>query len=225
MTEMQLVDRVEKRRFVGREFLLWLWFESEVFEATLSTAAHGSFGMWIERQLVLSAGAEGTRIKGSYPGGNREAKEALLLGKLPETATFRITWGDRDLAFTLKAERLALSGLKLPTVLGAEPEEESALEPRRKKKAPRRGTVAQEVEREADERHESFYERMMLTREVEELVEALYRDFLSLRLSGAWEDLVMPAQRRWAAASGQVDADAYRKSRQKILARPARSKR
>ena len=58
---MQLVDRIEKRRFVGREFLLWLWFESELFDATLSTGAHGSFGLWLEKRLVLSAGKQSTR--------------------------------------------------------------------------------------------------------------------------------------------------------------------
>ena len=31
---MNLADRIEKRLFVGRELLLWLWFESELFEAT-----------------------------------------------------------------------------------------------------------------------------------------------------------------------------------------------
>ncbi len=57
---MDLVDRVEKRRFVGREFLLWLWFESEVFDATLSTKKHGSFGLWIEKQIILTSGKEST---------------------------------------------------------------------------------------------------------------------------------------------------------------------
>ena len=52
---MQLVDRIEKRRFVGREFLLFLWFESEIFEATLQTRKHGSFGLWLERSLVIRA--------------------------------------------------------------------------------------------------------------------------------------------------------------------------
>ena len=55
---MDVFERIELRRFVGRELLLWLWFESEVFEATLSTKTHGSFGMWIEGRLVLSAGQE-----------------------------------------------------------------------------------------------------------------------------------------------------------------------
>jgi hypothetical protein len=206
---MQIVDRIEKRRFVGREFLLWLWFESEVFEATLTTGKHGSFGLWVENQLVLSSGKESTRIKGGSPAGGREAKEALLGGKLPETATFRLTFRDRDIAFTLKAERLAISGLKLPTVLGAEPEEAAVPAPPRGKPKKKRTSVAEDAEREADERNESFYERMMLTREVEELIEALYADFLDLRLGEAWERDVLPAQRAWAAAAGKAPIDRY----------------
>src|SRR4051795_3422252 len=89
--DVQLVDRIEKRRFVGREFLLWLWFEAELFEATLATAKMGSFGMWIEGQLVLSLGKETTRIKGSYPTSAREAKEGLLVGKLPEIAGIHLS--------------------------------------------------------------------------------------------------------------------------------------
>src|SRR5262249_25422602 len=94
---MQLLERIEKRRFVGREWLLWLWFESEISEATLRTAEHGEFGLWIERVLVLSATKnEVTRIKGALPASAREAKEALLLGKLPESAGLRLTWREHE---------------------------------------------------------------------------------------------------------------------------------
>ena len=114
---MQLADRIEARRFVGREFLLWLWVESELFDATLSTEKHGSFGLWIERRIVLSSGKENTRITAASPGLTRDAKEALLRGQLPESAGLRITLGDQDTSFVLKAEQLAVSGLKLATVL------------------------------------------------------------------------------------------------------------
>jgi hypothetical protein len=210
---MQIVDRIEKRRFVGREFLLWLWFESELFEATLSTQKHGSFGMWVEQQLVLSAGKEATRIKGSFPGGGRDAKEALLAGKLPEVATFRLTWKDSDIAFTLKAEKLAVSGLKLPTVLGGETDDAPvSLAPKGPPRGKtRRTTVAEDAEREADGRAESFYERMALTRDVEGLIEALYGDFLALRLGDRWSEAVHPAQLAWAAGK-RVDAERYREA-------------
>lgn len=212
---MDLADRVLKRRFVGREFLLWLWFESEVFEGTLRTEAHGSFGFWIERQIVLSAGKEGTRIKGSQPAAGREAKESLQRGKLPESAGFHLVVGSAETSFTLKGEQLAIAGLKLPTVLGRGEDAAPAplLDgPPRLVKRKREDRARQEA-RESDEAHESFYERMNLTRELEARLEALYRDFLALRLSERWNGVVL-AMRAWAAGEN-VDAEAYRAERER----------
>jgi hypothetical protein len=222
---MQFVDRVEKRRFVGREFLLWLWFESEAFEATLSTRQQGTFGLWVEKHLVLSVGKEATRIKGTFPAASRESKEALSLGKLPEAAGLHLSLGDREVTFTLKAESLSLSGLALPTVLGdsGDAEPSAPLEAPRRPKRRKRSSVHVEQERESDERNESFYERMMLTREVEALVEALYRDFLTLRLGNAWGAVVEPALSSWVKGA-KIDADRYRKSRDAALAPGGRAR-
>src|SRR4029079_3539978 len=104
---MQLLDRIELRRFVGRELLLWLWFESETKEGTLQVPALGEVGFWIARQLVLSTGKERTRIKAPFPGLAREAKEALLAGKLPESAGIQLSWNEQDISFTMKAEKLS----------------------------------------------------------------------------------------------------------------------
>lgn len=190
---MQLVDRIEKRRFVGREFLLWLWFESELFDATLSTREHGPFGLWLERRLVLSEGKESTRITAPTPGLGREAKEALLRGQLPESAGIRIAWRDDETSLIFKAETLGVSGLKLQTILGGKEEEpnqllEEMLGNKGKKPKPRK---------EADDTHEVFYERMQMTAEFEELLETLYRDFLALRLSESWKTVVTPLLRGW----------------------------
>jgi hypothetical protein len=216
---VQPADRVAKRRFVGREFLLWLWFESEAFDATLSARSQGTFGFWIEGHFVLSVGKEATRIKGTFPAGSREAKEALALGKLPEAAGLHLTWREREVTFTLKAETLALSGLKLPTVLGDAEDEAPALESVRRPRPPtkrKRSGIEAEQERVSDERHEAFYERMRLTREIEGLVEALYHDFLTLRLGDAWGSVIEPALASWARGDG-IDADDYRKARDAAL--------
>jgi hypothetical protein len=205
---VQLVDRIEKRRFVGREFLLWLWFESELFDATLSTAAHGSFGLWLEKRLTLSAGKQSTRIVGPTPGFGREAKEALLAGQLPESAGVRIAWRNDETGFVLKAEQLAIAGLRLNTVLDQEQEEPpSALLKAAKVKRGRGGGKGKKSAPD-DEAHEKFYERMQLTTEFEELLEALYSDFCDLRLCERWARDVVPALRGWARGEA-VDGDAY----------------
>jgi hypothetical protein len=189
---VQLVDKIEKRRFVGREFLLWLWFESELFDATLSTREHGPFGLWLEKRLVLSEGKESTRITAPTPGTGREAKEALLRGQLPESAGVRIAWRDDETSFLLKAESLAVAGLRLQTVLGKEePNEllEEMLGNKGKKQKPQKAAP--------DDSYEVFYERMQMTTDFEELLQTLYRDFLQLRLSASWDGVVTTLLRKW----------------------------
>lgn len=207
---MELFDKIELRRFVGREFLLWLWFESEVLEATLATKPHGSFGMWLEGRLVLSEGREVTTIRGSSPGNHREAKESLRRGKLPELASFHLSWADKEATFVLKGERMAIGGLSLPTQLGKAEDEAPALAP-----PPRRPKRGRAGPADTDEGHEAFYERMALTREIETILEALYSDFLGLRLGRAWDELVRPALAAWV---GGEDVDAADYARRKKLA-------
>ena len=231
---MQLIDQIEKRRFVGRELLLWLWMESELFEATLETSEHGSFGLWIEKKLVLSLGEESTRISAPMPGLGREAKEALLRGQLPESAGLRVAWHDDETALVLDAESFALRGLKLRTLLdkatgdeGGETfggdlvDEMSGKKPGRPQK-----TRAGDAERERElEEEAAFHERMTMTREVEDLLATLYRDFLALRLSRTWDAVIVPTMRRWAAGE-PVDGAQYRRARRergKGGAKPAKS--
>jgi hypothetical protein len=223
---MEAFERIELRRFVGRELLLWIWFESEVFEATLETKAHGSFGLWLEGRLVLSAGQEATTIKGTQPGNHREAKEALLRGKLPDVASLHLAWNEHDATFTLKAETMGIAGLKLPrkgsdAPPGDAPGAVASLTrvdgPAKRRKPKKGGNTAADVAAFAsDEAHEDFYERMQVTREIEGILEALYRDFLALRLGPAWDAAVAPALEAWVAGE-EVDAEAYGRARAKAL--------
>jgi hypothetical protein len=193
---VQLTDRIEKRRFVGREFLLWLWFESEVLEGTLSTEEHGPIGLWLEKQLVLSAGKVSTRIKAEAPGAGREAKEALLSGQLPESAGIRVALGEQETSFVLKADQMAVASLKLQTVLGKEEDAQPMDLVRELTQRPRaRRGRADEA---SDEAHEAFYERMRMTADFEHLLETLYADFLALRLNAETWHEVASLMRAWA---------------------------
>jgi hypothetical protein len=200
--QTNLADRIELRRFVGRELLLWLWLESELFDATLSTKEHGTFGLWLEGRLVLDEGKEATTIRGMAPGLHREAKESLLRGKMPERAGLRLSFGGCECALTLRGETLGFAGLvppkkekeEAPLAVGAPP-------PRRRKRA--------DAAAAPDASHEAFYARMHFARDVEALVSALYRDFLRLRLSPAWDADVVPVLEAWVAGE-DVDVERYR---------------
>ena len=228
---MQLIDRIEKRRFVGRELLLWLWMESELFEATLETSEHGSFGLWIEKKLALSLGEESTRISAPMPGLGREAKEALLRGQLPESAGIRVSWKDDETALAIDAESFAVRGLKLRTLLdGASGESETfggdlvdEMAGKRPGRPKKKRAIDEERERELEE-EAAFHERMTMTRELEDLLATLYRDFLALRLSRTWGAVVVPTMKRWAAGE-RVDADAYRAAKRGRAKGPALPKK
>ncbi len=220
---MQLIDMIEKRRFVGRELLLWIWMESEVLEGTLSAREHGTFaggdfGLWVEKKLVLSAGEESTRIIAPMPGLGREAKEALLRGQLPEAAGLRVAWKDDETSLSIDAETFALRGLKLRTLLDAAKGEESyagdlvdEVAGRRRPGKPKR--KARSAEDEALAAAETaFHERMTMTRELEDLLASLFRDFLALRLGPRWDGVVVPTMRRWVAGQ-EIEAYAYKKAR------------
>jgi hypothetical protein len=197
---MQLVDRIERRRFVGREFLLFLWFESELFDATLRTPEHGPFGLWLERALVLSEGRESTRILAPLPGQGREAKEALLRGQLPQSAGIRVAVNDDETSLVLKADSLAFATLKLRSVLDKDEPNPLLEELTGKRGKPARAEPA--------DAYDAFYERIGMAQDIEALFEALYRDFLQLRLSPRWADVVVPALRSWAAGE-PLDAERY----------------
>ena len=215
---INMSDRIELRRFVGRELLLWLWLETELFEATLSTKEHGQFGLWLEGRLVLNEGQESTIIKGSAPGMNREAKESLLRGKLPDRAGLHLSFGDHECTLTLRGETLAFAGLVPPR----KPKEEEAPRLDAPPPPPARRKKQRDEKAPGDLAYEAFYDRMHFARDVEALTTALYRDFLAVRLSPAWGSHVVPALEAWVAGE-DVDVDRYRAARDKVVARKSRS--
>lgn len=182
---MDLVDLIQTRRFLGAEFLLWLWFKTECFEGLLETPQHGALEVWFDDKLTLEATLAETErndFKGGAPAHSPEAKTALQQGKRPIKAKMGVIREGREWSFSIKAESLDLSGLKIPALFSREEEEQ-------------------------------FYERMYLLEEIEDILFGLYKEFLTLRLQAAWNDIVLPAMVDWiqseeAATPATYPADA-----------------
>ena len=187
---MDLLDVIESGRFVGREFLVWLWFESEVLDGRFELPGPdgGSFDLWFESQLTLEAQRsekEKSRLVGAAPSMTSEAHEALRRGKLPTKARIRIERGEQPYGFVLDAETLALSGVTLPTLM-------------------------------KDDDEERFYERMYLLEQLESMIDMLYSTFLTLRLDATWDDQVLPVIQDWIQDPEQVPVAKYRKIRSSV---------
>ena len=165
-----IAESIETRKFLGREFLAWLWFQSELFEQKFSIDGFGECELWLEKSLVLEAlteaGKERATLAGVAPSGGPEAREALRQGKLPVKAKIAIRRDEQDFALTLEGDGLSLSGVKIPALLKGEGDD-------------------------------PFYERMQLIEDVEGAIESLYREFLVARLGDGWGKSVLPAMRAW----------------------------
>ena len=170
MKKMDLADRVEHCQFLGREFMLYLWWKSEVTGGTFALEGFGDVTLTLESHIVLERKVdvlEQTRMKGPDPSSTRVAKEALRYGKLPTRGAVRIVHEEREYVFVLVTEDFALRQVKLPALL-------------------------------TDETDEQFTERMTLLATLESMLDALYRELLSLRLSPAFRDEILPAMRAFA---------------------------
>lgn len=169
-TEPSFAELVESRRFLGREFLAWLWFRSEILGNELRIDDFGAAELWLEKSIVLEstteAGKEKSTLTGVAPSGTPEAKRALQQAKLPTRAKIAVRRGEQDFALTLDADTLGLSGVKIPALLTGEGDD-------------------------------PFHERMQLVEEIEGAIEALYKQFLAARVRPGFADETLPAMYAW----------------------------
>lgn len=121
---MNLADLIEKKRFVGREFLVFLWFESEILEGRLTTRGGKSCELFLESKITLVQEKEKSQLDGAVPASSPEAHEALRQGKLPIRAKLRVTCGEFEYSFVFAADTLTLSAVKLPAVVREETDEQ-----------------------------------------------------------------------------------------------------
>lgn len=166
---MDLVDRIEHARFLGPEFLVWLWYESELKEGILPLAGGEACELWLEEQMTLvGRGNENTesKLKAPAPSATPEAKEALRQGKLPIKAKVRVSRGPQSWGFLLNAETLSISSVSVPALI-------------------------------TEESEERFYERMHLVEDLEAMLGTLLESFLRLRTSSEWDESTAPAIREW----------------------------
>jgi hypothetical protein len=178
---MNLEELIDSRRFLGSEFLMWLWFKSECLDGYFDIQHHGDVEVLFDDRLRMEAYAAETErntFKGGSPASSPEAKTALRERKRPTRARLRIIKEGREWKFKFKAEGFELSTLKIPSVL-------------------------------SDRDDEQFQERMSLIEEVEDILDRLYREFIIIRTSDNWFGTMVPAISRWIDSDSTADPDDY----------------
>lgn len=165
-----LLERVESTRFLGSEFLLWLWLRAVIVSQPISVPELGTFDVWLDNQLTLQSDIdpnERVTVRGAAPAGSPEAREAVRAQKYPVRARIAIRNEDRDFACVLVAQRFAIAGGAIPAVLTKDSDD-------------------------------AFQERMNLIEALSASLDGLYGAFLRDRLSATWKEAWEPAIVCWA---------------------------
>jgi recombination associated protein RdgC len=174
---MDLVDLIQEKRFLGQEFLAWLWFKAEERGGSVEVPGLGDIIVSFEKHMLLEFGEgeamEKVICRGLQPE-LREARAGLGLGKKPEQARIRFGWGEYEFNVTLTAATLEFRNVKLPKTVDSvdEGDDPESMEAR-------------------------ILDRIGLFEQLNELVNELFRLFINIRASDQWPDELQKI-RTWA---------------------------
>ena len=151
---------------LGKEFLTWLWFQSDVAPGAFVDKDGQPFSVSMEQRIVVQGGqgeAEETASVAGTLSPLTEARFGLGKGKKVTRATIRLEKDELAFQLTLSADDFTLGSMKFPKV--EKPEED-------------------------DDPDAMLLERFYLMEVCLGLLESLYASFLRLRLSAAWGETV-----------------------------------
>lgn len=105
------------RDFIGNEFLLWLWYYTDVQSDTIQLADKSEVTLMLARTLTLECprGQTGHEtISSDSPPRLPEARRAIQSGKLPRKVGLTMVRHGEQYELSIHAETLAVGGAKLP---------------------------------------------------------------------------------------------------------------
>ena len=163
---MDLVDIISEKRFLGQEFLTWLWYKSEERGGVIFLPGTGDIQLFFEKHMLLESG-EGESLEKLICKGLQtelqEARTGLLMGKKLEQARIYLAKGDYEWRLTLGATLFEYRSVSLPKTVSAG---EDAADP-----------LAWEAK---------VLERIGMAEEVMHTMDELFHMFLMIRAGADW---------------------------------------
>lgn len=125
---MKPMELLEQGRFLGEEFILWLWMRGLTKGGTSGQSGDLSACFVDDAvQLVTERGdVKELSLRKGNPAESREAFEALSRGMRPSRAKVRLLSGDMEWTFSLNAATLDASAMKLPPSQAKAPADRAA---------------------------------------------------------------------------------------------------
>jgi hypothetical protein len=150
---------------LGREFLTWLWFNSEARGGSFTTSQGEVFEIHLGEKVQVEGG-EGDNLERAVVSGRhsslREAVLGLAMGKKVDRATLSLVRDADEWSVQVKAQDFSLGTLKTPKV---------------------------DTSREEGEDPDAvFLEKMYLLETAVGYMDVAFRRFLQVRLSAEWKE-------------------------------------
>lgn len=164
---MDLVDLIVEKRFLGQEFLTWLWWKSEERGGSVDVPGRGDALIVFEKHMLLEFGEGESSEKLICQGLQSELKEArtgLRMAKKLEQARIMLTMGTLEWNFTLVGSMMEFRNVKLPKTAKVDG-----------------------VQDNSEEVEGLLLERIYLFEQLVEVVNELFRVFLDVRVSSGWK--------------------------------------
>ena len=118
---MDLVDLMVEKRFLGQEFLTWLWYKSEERGGAVFLDNSGTdVEIVFEKHILLESGEGDSYEKLICQGLQAELKEArtgLAMGKKIEQARIMLIRDEHEYHFTLKGSVFEFRSVRLPKTM------------------------------------------------------------------------------------------------------------
>lgn len=160
----------------GREFLLWLWYESERNNGLFRLPDGKAVELWLGGRLALESAEGRTASDLTWRGDASEhddARWALSSGRRIRRAEYLLHMDQQEWRFILDSDSLDLHSLKIPR-----------------------------PERDGEEHPQALaLERLCLVEAVTRTVEKLFSQFLERRMSPEWEKTAEPGIRKWLSGA------------------------
>lgn len=181
MVSVKSPQALNDGRFLGYEFLTWLWCFSELSDGKFQLSEKQTAELTLGERVVLCLPGEGREkvICTTQANALHEARTALQQGKLVEELQIFLKIGENDYFLTLDSSLWAIKGLKTP------------------KQAP---------DSEEEDAEGRFLEKMFFIEEVSSALNAIYAQFLTNRLSPAWDSDTLPVLKQWIEGKEQQAA-------------------
>ena len=173
---MNTSDIVNDTKFLGRDFLVWLWFRSEKNSVFFQLENGEKIELWFDGSMMLQAERDGKIETISCTGEQSrflEARYALSEFKKIIKAKIKLIAADDVWSFSIDDTWFNFRGMRLPSVMHDQHEDLDGI----------------------------FYERIALIEKAVSLMDRLFALYIIVRTSKEWENEELPAIRKWIGHS------------------------